>query len=249
MNIRTVGHLLFRCNFVKTIWFNFKMLPFKQAKKLPVYIYRNVHFRDLTGEIIINNVFSGMIRIGRNTSYVSTSIPFTEWTIRGKIVFNGSTHFLQGSYVLVSDNATLSFGRGWCTCGTNIKIICFNRISIGNRVGFAWDCQVMDTSFHYIQEADTDIENANINPLTKEVVIGDHVWIGNRTTISRGTVLPDDSIVASNSLVNKDYSSEGSFCMFAGMPAKVVKRNIKRIWNEREESDIDKRLNYFRTHL
>lgn len=98
-------------------------------------------------------------------------------------------------------------------------------------------------------ERKSDIENANINPLTKEVVIGDHVWIGNRTTISRGTVLPDDSIVASNSLVNKDYSSEGSFCMFAGMPAKVVKRNIKRIWNEREESDIDKRLNYFRTHL
>jgi Acetyltransferase (isoleucine patch superfamily) len=123
--------------------------------------------------------------------------------------------------------------------------MCFDSITIGDRVAITWDCQIMDTSFHYIE----DVEFHSINPLTKKIVIGSYVWVGNRTTISKGSIIPDQSIVASNSLVNKDFSREGQFCMFAGMPAKVVKRNVKRIWNEQEESILDKQFCYNRTHL
>lgn len=38
--------------------------------------------------------------------------------------------------------------------------------------------------------------------------------------------MPAETIVASNSFVNKDFSSMGSFCLLAGSPAKKVKENI-----------------------
>ena len=114
-------------------------------------------------------------------------------------------------------------------------------------MALGWECQIIDTSFHYIQSiGEQPIE---IAPLTKEIIIGDYVWIGNRTTISKGAVIPDESIIASNSLVNKDLSENGSHCLFAGMPVKVVKRSVGRVWNEAEESVLDKKYGYYRVHL
>lgn len=42
-------------------------------------------------------------------------------------------------------------------------------------------------------------------------------------------------IIASNSLCNKDYSLTPEFSVLAGSPAKVVKNNIKRLF---EGTDI-----------
>ena len=60
---------------LKTIWFNFKMLPFKQAVRLPVFIFGKTEFRDLSGKIIIDcpRVWPGMIRIGAKEAYVDYS--------------------------------------------------------------------------------------------------------------------------------------------------------------------------------
>lgn len=238
---------LLQTNVIKTIWFNFKMLPPHLAIKLPVFIYKNVHFRDLSGKVVVNNARSGMIKIGYSSHYDASSVPRSEWTIRGTMVLNGPTRFFQGTYVLVSDTAKLTCGGIYNMFGTGCKIICFDRITIGKRVDVTWECQIMDTSFHYVQSIGE--QPLEIAPLTKEIVIGDYVWIGNRTTISKGAVIPNESIIASNSLANKDLSENGSHCLFAGMPVKVVKRDVGRVWNEAEESVLDKKYGYYRVHL
>lgn len=51
--------------------------------------------------------------------------------------------------------------------------------------------------------------------LTRPIVIHDNVWIGNRFTIAKGTILPSYSIVVSNSMTNKDFSEDGGCCLFA----------------------------------
>ena len=45
---------LIKTNIPKTIWFNFKMLPLKQAIRLPVFFYGKVQFRNTDGNFIIN---------------------------------------------------------------------------------------------------------------------------------------------------------------------------------------------------
>lgn len=236
-----------RSKILKTIWFNWKVFPANMAWKLPVYLYGKTKFRSLKGSMIIKgHVSPGMIKIGKNDYYVDTSIQQCIWTIRGTIIFNGPVKFGHGSYVLVSDNATLEFGEKGDYFGSNLKIICFNHISFGNDVRVTWDCQFYDTSFHYIENLNSD---SDIKPLTKPILFGNRIWVGNRTTFSKGSIIPSDTIIASHSLVNKDFSGIDSYSLLAGTPASVKATKIKRVYDEKQERELDKHYSYIRTHL
>lgn len=246
--LKRLSHILFKTNLPKTLWLNFKMLPFQQARKLPIYIYGRMQFKDLSGKIILDadKISSGMIKVGKHDFYIATSVQRTQWNIVGTMIFKGPVKFLQGSYILVAGNATLEIGGDEGVFGTNLRIFCFDHIVLGKNVRMAWDGQIMDSSFHYIELQNKD---NLVKPLTKPIVIGDNVWIGNRTTISKGTVLPDHTIVASNSMVNKDFSELGPDCMLAGAPAVFKASGCHRIFDTQRERELDKQFNYTRTHL
>ena len=46
----------------------------------------------------------------------------------------------------------------------------------------------------------------------------------------KGTVIPDNTIVASNSLCNKNYSEIGEYILLAGSPAELKKKGCKRLF-------------------
>ena len=243
--IKLLIHLLFNCNIIKTLYINFKLIPFKQALKLPILIYGKMSFRSMKGKIIIDSaIYPGMIRIGRNDWYVTTNTPQSTWILNGTLKFKGRINIYHGSYIVVSNNGYLEIGTNGTFIGSNSKILCFDKIIIGNNVEITWECQMIDTSFHYVEQ----MENNKIPSLTKPIVISDNCWIGNRTTISKGTYLPRYSIVASNSLVNKDFRNVGEYHMFAGLPA-IPKIRCKRIYDKEEEKELDLKYNYDRTHL
>lgn len=235
------------CNLLKTIYFNFKMLPWKQARKLPVVFYGKVQFRSLKGSLVIaGKICTGMIRVGVRNAYVDTSVQETIWTIKGTVYFAGPTHFNRGSYILVARGAELYFGTQNSMYGSDLRILCFKRIRIGNRVRISWECQIYDTSFHYIEFTDSE---KPVQPLPSPVEIGDRVWLGNRTTVSKGAVIPSDTIVASNSMVNKDFSSVGPNSILAGIPATVKFKGVRRIFDKCEEARLDKEFGYPRTGI
>lgn len=230
---------------IQTIYINFKMLPLRQAIRLPIFIYTSTEFRSLKGKIEIKgHIFPNMIHIGDNTRYPTTSKPLSIWTINGTLVFNGPIKFFQGTYVYVAEGSTLSLGTKGTFIGSDTKIICRDQITIGDCVEITWECQIYDTSFHYIKQEGKDVE-----PLTKPIIINDYAWIGNRSTISKGCILPSHTIVASGSLCNKDYSEFGQNCLFAGTPAKCKATDIDRIYSYNEEKIYDKKFNYIRYRL
>ena len=53
------------------------------------------------------------------------------------------------------------------------------------------------------------------------VVIGDGVWIGQRSIILSGVTIGEHSIIGANSVVTHDIPA---FCIAAGQPAKILKR-------------------------
>ena len=57
----------------------------------------------------------------------------------------------------------------------------------------------------------------------KDVVIGNHVWIGRNVTINKVVGIGSNSIIAGHSVVTKNIPSN---CIAAGTPAKVVKYQI-----------------------
>jgi acetyltransferase-like isoleucine patch superfamily enzyme len=237
--IRFLIHL----NILKTLYFNFKAFPWRVALKTPVYIYGKCKIKSLSGKVILPEQISrGMIQIGRPW-YIDFHKTRSTLNIQGTVEFKGDFRFLRSTYILVSPGSEMTLGRSGII-GTNAKILCFHRIHLGSHFRAAWGLQIMDTSFHYTMD-----EQGAIAPLTSPVEIGDYCWLGNRVTISKGARLPVHCIVASNSLCNKDFTKQEEGILIGGIPARLIKSKIWRVFDDEKQKALDNKFGYNRTYL
>lgn len=228
----------FKHNWPAILYFNFKMLPFKQAIKLPFDFWGKVKFVNLSGKVILDtdDIRRGMICIGLNHSTLFPSYTSTI-NFSGNIKFRGTANIGRGILIEINKNSTVSIGNN-VEIGGLTKIMCQKKIIISDNISISWECQILDSDFHFIR----DIETNKIKPRKMDVLIGNNVWLGNRVTINKGTVLPDFTIIASNSVCNKDYSKGGNnHIIIAGTPAKVVSEGYERVF-EALEPELIKQL-------
>lgn len=81
----------------------------------------------------------------------------------------------------------------------------------------------MDTDFHGIY----DDGGSLINPPVA-VTIGNHVWVGCRCLILKGSTIPSGCVVAATTRVSRSFVTEN--CVIGGNPATEIKRDIN--WRE-----------------
>lgn len=226
-----------RTSWVKSIYLNFAMLPFKQAIHLPIILTKYTHFYSLSGKIsLINEPKFGMIRFGYfGEDAVVPKDVRTSLQIEGNLRLGNSVHFGNGIIIRVEPDATVTIEDN-VIIGNRTKIICFDKITIGHDTRIAWESQILDTTFHFMR----NIADGSISELAKPVVIGAHNWIGNRSNIMKGCVLPDYTIVAAGSLCNKYYDFP-QYSLVAGTPCKLIKTGIYRCL-DKEEKEIKDRL-------
>ncbi|MDR1694548.1 MAG: hypothetical protein LBR70_05115 [Lactobacillaceae bacterium] len=94
-----------------------------------------------------------------------------------------------------------------------------SEIIIGNDCMFANDVLIRNSDGHIIKNSDGEIINLNDN-----VYIGNHVWLGVRSTVLKGSVIPDNCVVGACSLVVGKF--EETNVALGGVPAKVIKRDL-----------------------
>lgn len=214
-----LNHIYF-LNF-KTFYFNFKYLPFNQAIKFPILISRYTYLKNCTGNIKINSkkIKTGMIGIGKNGVGIfdekkSRSI----WEVSGQVIFSGKCIIGHGSKISVGDTACLEFGDNFVITAES-SIVCQKKITFGNDCLLSWEILIMDTDFHKIKSLDGNI----LNP-SSEIFIGNHVWIGCKSLILKGSVISDNNIIGANSLVSSKLLQSNS--VYAGNPVRIVKQDI-----------------------
>lgn len=208
-----------------TLKLNFSLLPLSQAWRLPIYCYGKCKSLSLRGRIILNTpIQSGLIKIG----YASDAFSWDTRVlinIKGNWIVNGPFSASRGVTLEVVGTLETDEGVG---LGARVKIRCWNSIKLGKYVRLAEECQLFDTNFHFIQ----DVLTREVSTIYGTINIGDYSWIGNRTSIMKGTVLPRRTIVASNSLVSKDYSAISvEYPLLGGTPAKFISSGKARIFN------------------
>lgn len=219
--------LFMRVHWMKTIYFNYKMLPINEAIKLPIVFYNKTLFTSLKGRVVLNikSKFNS-VKIGVNDEIIRRRHE-NELRVDGTFTINGNFNTGVGVTICVLNNGTFEIGEG-SYLGSLTKILVIRSVSIGKSFRFGYESQISDSNYHYT----IDLVTKRVNRTEQPVVIGDNTWIGNRTTIMPGTKVPSNIIVASNSLLNKDYSStvpENS--VMAGLPAKLVRTNFVRIYD------------------
>jgi acetyltransferase-like isoleucine patch superfamily enzyme len=228
---------LMQLHLLKTLYVNIKLLPFKQAVRLPIFIYRRVEICNVEGALIIDTPLrTGMLQVGWVGNDFAPRHSWGQIYIDGILKIRGKVDFGIGSIVRVYKGGELSIGDN-VIIPSFVKLHCEKEIVIGNNVRFAHECQIMDTNHHYIEK----IETKEVLPCNGVISIGNNNWIANRTTITKGTVTPDFCIVGSGSLLNKDYTK---VCppnsMIAGVPAKLVTTGVRRILDFEEENKWNK---------
>lgn len=136
-------------------------------------------------------------------------------------VLIGQSVSLRGM-ILIGMGCHVSIGEG-TTVSSSIKMKCaeMTKLLIGSDCMFGNDVTVFTHDFHPIFEADS---GRRINK-SKDVIIGNHVWVGDEVRIMKGSVIGDGSVVGLRTLVTGRFDNA---CMIVGSPAKAIRRGI--IW-------------------
>lgn len=129
--------------------------------------------------------------------------------------------------ILAGSNNELSIGRN--TTAGKVSILLRNsentKITIGNDCMLSYNVIIRTEDAHTIY----DCKTKKVLNTPQDVIIGNHVWIAANSTVLKGSNIPDNSIIGTYSLVNKQFEQEN--CIITGIPAKVVKQGVN--WDRR----------------
>lgn len=225
------------------IWKALTQRPFYVAKYGKQFIVALINYCVLT----IRGNSRSNFTIGENPRVLSFNA-FKVEKPNAKISVGNSLIVYHNCDVLVTDKGYLEIGDN-CIIGSNFRLYCKDRITLGNAVLISWNVFISDYDGHpqdpnsrfqeilYMQESffpSFKKQNSQINKdndylykpnyTKKPVTIEDNVWIGANVTILKGVHIGSGSIIAAGSIVTKDVPQN---TVVAGNPAKAVKELSK----------------------
>lgn len=178
----------------------------------------------------------GMVRINLTLPNApQAAVGNTQLNIWGNVIFRGRCKIGTGCNLLVNEEGTLDIGDD-VRIMTFVNITVYSKVRIGKHSRIVHRSQIMDSNYHCIADFTRNIVKNRTHPIT----IGDYCWICNSTTVSGGAVIPDKTIVASNSLVGKDMTSIPEESIIGGAPAKLIATGFRRVENERLNNEIER---------
>ena len=133
------------------------------------------------------------------------------WDVNGRMLLRcqAIVQILPNAHLITGDDITANYG---------FLITCRKKITIGNYVAMARLTFISDTDFH--PQYDSTGKRANED---KETIIEDHVWIGLKSTIMKGTHIGAGSVIGANSLVSGKVPPR---TLSVTVPARPVMKDI-----------------------
>lgn len=227
-----------RLSWWRTCYLNFRVLPYSQAIKFPIFVYGKVKMPLLAGVIEFQGcqIRKGLVRIGKQDPFaVDSGQGLISIAPAGKIVFHGPANISTNTVLRVFSNGCLEIGK-YILLGSGVKVICNGGyIKIGNYSRIAFNTHMINSGFHSV----VDLTTLKVANHIRPIIIGNYCWIGNSSSITGGTVLKPRTIVGSGSYVSKDFSKlNEENQLIGGRPAKLIKAGVARVFNPQTESKI-----------
>jgi acetyltransferase-like isoleucine patch superfamily enzyme len=167
------------------------------------------------------NNFLRILR-GVKLIYISNSVGNLP-LINGHSFIQNSGQMIIGDYFSLNSNpipAYITVGKnGKLTIGNNVfinygvNIGCESKITIGNNVLIGDLSTIIDCDYHQV-DSQNDVKS-------KEVIIGDNVWISRMCNILPGVKIGNNSVIGVGSVIIKDVPND---VLVAGVPGKIIRK-------------------------
>lgn len=232
--------LFLKLRILKTLYINFSLLQFKEAIKLPVIVLGKTKIRSLSGKLAFHcPVKFGLIAIGADVDEMPITFVPAQINLSGKLNVHGSVILNKGASLVVWRNAEMNLGNDVMICsGCLVKAV--NNVTIGNHVMISSGCFIMDSSIHCLYDTTTN----KTTPPTGSITIGDNVWLNMYTDIIKSGGVPTGCITTRYTFINSSLDSSDTYCILAGQPARIIKRNITQVHNFSTERFINSYFAY-----
>lgn len=208
------------CSIPKTIYCNFRLLPFSQAIKMPLFISWDCKLQKMKKGIITFaedvDLKPLLVAIGFNGTEIVPARKSLISLESGKLIFMGKANFAKGCVISVS-GGTLTIGRNFMA-NKNFFVTCNKEITIGDDALMGWNVLFFDATGHSVYH------NGIKKELYKSIIVGKHVWICAETHLLKGAHVPDGCVVAYRSLVTGTFDKRNS--LIGGSPATHMQDNV-----------------------
>ena len=216
------GFLRFVRFLVPNIYFNFHYLPFKQAVKFPIFLYKP-HLLKMKGNVKVenDNIRPGMIRLGYPTVSIYPQNGFIYENHGGTIIFHGVTNIGNSSAISVGKTGHIEFGNNY-RATTSLKLVSYCGVYFGENVRCGWETTIMDTDFHKLA-----ILSGGFTKGYGQIHIGSNNWFGNGCLVLKKTKTPDFCIFSARSVVS-GLIDVPSYSVVGGNPLKIKSSGVWR---------------------
>jgi acetyltransferase-like isoleucine patch superfamily enzyme len=134
----------------------------------------------------------------------------------GRLILGRSVHIGRGTAIRCHEG-TLRIGDH-TVFGRRDTVNCYLDVEIGEAALFADNVYISDFD-HRHERVDRPIKDQGI--AKERVRVGDDVWLGVGTVVTRGVVIGAGTVVGANSVVTRDVPA---YSVAVGAPARVVRR-------------------------
>lgn len=192
------------------------------AKKNIVYLNALRRFTDLNG----------------NSVEIAAALPDTvtiEFSgLKNSRLKIGRIKVTQRLYIkMCGENAEVSIGDLCTFVSSDMLVSSHGKICIGEDCMMASEADFRQSDAHLIFDKDT-LQRINYS---KDIIIGNHVWIGRESSILGGAHIGNNSICGARTVTSGTF---GENVIIAGCPGKVIRENV--LWSR----DLAEQCNFDR---
>lgn len=161
---------------------------------------------------------NNLVHIGNDTRIINCEIHISG---NNNMIYIGENCSLRGTvFYLENDNNEIRIENDSTT--TNRVELCAIE---GTKICIGEDCMI--SSDIYMSTGDGHSvcdKNGNRTNASKDIRIGNHVWVGTRVIIGKGFEVGDNSIIAAGSVCYSKSCNREENIIIGGNPARIVKR-------------------------
>lgn len=212
-------HSIYKTNWLATFRLNYHVGGWRAVVRMPIRVYGPLKL-SVEGRIMLpqDSPRATLVINSCHEDYTASS-GRAELNVRGLWKVGGFLRIGPDSCIAIEKGALLETGAD-TYLGRDTQIHCSHHVSIGNGV-FAGEMYVCDSTVHQVFAA------GKAKPVQGEVLIADGTYLGFRTVLLKGTVIPPRSVVGSGAVCASDFSAAGAEKLFIyGNPAQVKARDV-----------------------